>query len=84
LSHGSDSAVSPTIPRGQPNKRPPPAHVNNPPMIKRKAAPTSVFIQSKKPAAKSGDTEPVPSEKKESVKQRLARQMVRAIPPLEM
>jgi len=76
--------VSPTISRGQPHKRPTPAQVNNPPVIKRKSAPASVFIQSKKPAAKSGDIGPVPSEKKESVKQRLARQMVRAMPTLEM
>ena len=76
MSKGSDSAVSPTISHGPPQKRPPQGQAINPPVIKRKAAPTSLFIQSKKPAVKSGDAEPATSEKKESVKQRLARQMV--------
>jgi hypothetical protein len=50
----------------------------NPPVVKRKAAPASLFITSnKKPNVPGGDKNGMhPGEKKESVRERLARQMV--------
>jgi|SRR5579862_9178247 len=58
-------------------KRPAPAGGLNPPVIKRKAAPANLFITGNKPSISGGNKKGVaPVEKKESVRERLARQMV--------
>ena len=47
----------------------------NPPVYKRKTGPANLFIKRKNPRTSDGSTGPV-SEKKESVKQRLQRELV--------
>jgi len=59
-------------------KRPALSEAPNPTVFKRKAAPANLFITSnKKPkVVNEGKNEVKPGEKKESVRERLARQMV--------
>lgn len=58
-------------------KRPAASDSTNPSVFKRKAAPANLFITNKKPIVPSGDRNEInPGEKKESVRERLARQMV--------
>jgi hypothetical protein len=72
----SDPSSRPKKPLGKlPAKRPAQMDPDNAPVYKRKLAPVNLFINNKRPASRA-DTGRKSGEKKETVKQRLARQMV--------